>query len=193
MNGEMYQKIVKSVRNLLSQRGSVTVAIDGRCGAGKSTLSEILSEDLAANVFHADDFFLTPEMRNEQRMSEPGGNLDRERLTDEVLIPLSQKNDVSYRRYDCSERCILPAVTIPFRPVNIVEGSYSCHPEMAKYYDFKIFVDVDPARQAERIIAREGEEKSKMFFEKWIPLEEKYFGFFDTRSSCDIIVNFDKK
>lgn len=52
-------------------------AIDGRCGAGKSTLALWLRESLAKQalpclLFRMDDFFLPPEMRTAKRLSVPG-------------------------------------------------------------------------------------------------------------------------
>ena len=36
------------------------VAVDGRCGSGKSTLSELAARRLHCPLFHMDDFFLPP-------------------------------------------------------------------------------------------------------------------------------------
>lgn len=35
----------------------ILVAIDGRCGSGKTTLGEYLKGQLDCNLFHMDDFF----------------------------------------------------------------------------------------------------------------------------------------
>ena len=64
--------------------GRYIVAIDGRCGAGKSTLAQKLARDLGGRVVCADDFFLRPEQRTPERLAEPGGNLDRERMKSDV-------------------------------------------------------------------------------------------------------------
>lgn len=52
--------------------GRYIVAIDGRCGAGKSTLAQQLARDLGGRVVCADDFFLRPEQRTPERLAEPG-------------------------------------------------------------------------------------------------------------------------
>ena len=64
-------------------------AIDGRCASGKTTAAELLQKQFGWTVVHADDFFLRPEQRTPERYAEPGGNLDRERLREEVLLPPS--------------------------------------------------------------------------------------------------------
>ena len=56
------------------------IAIDGRCGSGKTTLGQRLAELLEANLFHADDFYLRPCQRTPERYNEPGGNMDRDLL-----------------------------------------------------------------------------------------------------------------
>ena len=37
----------------------------------------------------------------------------------------------------------------------------------------------------ERILAREGEEQARVFRERWIPLEERYFSAFLVEARCD--------
>lgn len=69
----------------LAQGRRTTLAIDGPCGSGKTTLAALLTQLYDCPVFHADDFFLRPEQRTPERFAQPGGNLDRERLREEVL------------------------------------------------------------------------------------------------------------
>ena len=61
---------------LLKCRDTVTVAIDGNCASGKSTLGRALAEAYEGSLFHMDDFFLRPEQRTPARFAEPGGNVD---------------------------------------------------------------------------------------------------------------------
>ena len=77
------------------------IAIDGRCAAGKTTLASIVKEKINCNVIHMDHFFLQPAQRTEERLQEPGGNVDYERVRKEVLIPLSQGKAFSYKPFDC--------------------------------------------------------------------------------------------
>ena len=56
------------------------VAIDGRCGSGKTSLAALIAALFPCNVFHMDDFFLPPALRTPERLSQPGGNVDRERM-----------------------------------------------------------------------------------------------------------------
>ena len=73
-----------------SREQPYVIAIDGRCGSGKTTLATQLSERLGANLIHMDDFFLRPEQRTPERLATPGENIDHERFLSEVLLPLRQ-------------------------------------------------------------------------------------------------------
>ena len=132
--------------------GPAILAIDGRCGAGKSTLAAELAEAWDAPLFHMDDFYLQPHQRTAERLAEPGGNVDRERFLTEVLLPLREGKPVSYRRFDCGTFTFEPARLIEPADIAIVEGSYSLHPQLRDLYDLRIFMDVEPDEQMRRIL-----------------------------------------
>lgn len=179
--------LINTIQTLLDGGGNIIVAIDGRCGSGKTTLAGSLAADFECNVFHMDDFFLRPEQRNPARLAEAGGNVDYERFAQEVLKPLSQGQAVEYRRYDCHSEVIEDAVCVPFRQLSIVEGTYSMHPELIDYYDLKVFLDVSTDLQRERIEKRNSPELAQRFFNEWIPMEEKYFDELEIRQKADMI------
>ena len=164
----------------------VLLAIDGRCGAGKSTLARALGEKAGAAVVHMDDFFLRPEQRTPERFAEPGGNVDRERVLEEVLAPLRENRPAVYRPYDAHKPAMLEPVHLEPSPVTIIEGSYSCHPALWNYYDARVFVDVGPEEQLRRIEARNGPEALPLFRDKWIPMEEAYFRAFQIPGRCAV-------
>ncbi|MBE7047269.1 MAG: hypothetical protein E7396_07620 [Ruminococcaceae bacterium] len=178
--------IIMEIDRLLSAKGSMVLAIEGRCASGKTTLANKLNEVFVSRIIHIDDFFLQPYQRTEERLSEPGGNFDRERLKSEVLIPLSKGEEFSYRPFVCNTMSFGEEIHITQTPLIIVEGSYSCHPDIYDYYDMSIFCDVDKGTQSERILQRNPDKVSD-FINKWIPMEEKYFEFFDIKNKCDIV------
>lgn len=170
-----------------SDRCPVIVAIDGRCAAGKTTLAGKLGDALGAAVVHMDDFFLRPEQRTAERLAVPGGNVDHERFLAEVLLPLKEHGECTYRPYRCSTGDFGDAVTVSGN-ILIVEGSYSCHPELYEYYDVRVFMTVSADEQLRRIVLRNGADKAEVFRDRWIPLEEKYFAAFDIAEKCDIVI-----
>ncbi len=168
----------------------VLLAIDGRCGSGKTTLAKVLGEKSGAAVVHMDDFFLRLEQRTPARLAEPGGNVDRERVLEEVLLPLREKRPVVYRPYDAHRPAMLEPVRLEPSPLTIIEGSYSCHPDLWDFYDLRVFIDVPPEEQLRRIAARSGPEKLAAFQARWIPLEEAYFQAFSPEKHCDFYFTF---
>lgn len=179
------QKVLEAINEIYKQKGHVTIAIDGRCGSGKTTLANKLKEYLDCHIFHMDDFYLQACQRTQERYNEPGGNVDRERFKKEVLDPLKNQQDVLYRPFDCSSMFISEGTVYPYKPINIIEGSYSCHPDLINAYNLTIFVDIDESLRHKRIEERNGKEALNMFIKKWIPLEEKYFSSFDIQNHCD--------
>lgn len=163
------------------------IAIDGRCASGKTTLSQALSQRISCPVIHMDHFFLPPPMRTPERLSQPGGNVDRERFAKEVLAPLKAGLPFAYSPFNC-HTCRLDApIEIPSAPAVIVEGSYACHPELADAYDLRVFMTVSPEVQASRISARNGEASARIFATRWIPLEEAYFSAFGVSDLCEMV------
>lgn len=134
--------LLRRIRALAAAQPRVLVAIDGRCAAGKTTLAASLQAQLACNVFHMDDFFLRPEQRTPERLRQPGGNVDFERFLTEVLRPLRDGAPVTYRPYDCRTQQLCAPVHAEARPVNLIEGSYSCHPALWDLYDLHVFLSV---------------------------------------------------
>lgn len=161
------------------------LAIDGRCASGKSTLAARLADAWDASLFHMDDFYLQPAQRTAERLAEPGGNVDRERFLEEVLLPLTEGKPITYRRFDCHSFSFDPEQIIHPKPIAIVEGSYSCHPALRGFYDVRIFLDIDPETQMQRILKRNGPECADRFRTRWIPLEETYFRECRIRENCE--------
>ena len=172
----------------LSQ-GSVTAAVEGGSASGKTTFSKLLNEVYDATIFHMDDFFLQPTQRTPERFAQAGGNIDWERFLEEVLIPLKNKEAIQYRKFDCSTFAIKPAVIMNPTEVNIVEGAYSMHPGLAEYYDFSVFLNVSYELQKKRILKRNTPEMAQCFFERWIPMEHKYFEQMSVKERCDIVID----
>ncbi len=183
---------VRSVRgailSLLTKKKRLLVAIDGRCGAGKSTLAAALHDECGYPVVHMDDFFLRPVQRTEERLATPGGNVDHERFLAEVLEPLAAGEPATYRPFLCRTMTLGEETTVSPAAVILVEGSYACHPQLRDRYDLRIFLDVDPETQLERIRRRNGEEKAEEFRTRWIPLEELYFSALDVADHCQLIL-----
>ena len=171
---------------ILQKKNQALIAIDGRCASGKTTLANMLCEKWDAAVIHMDDFFLRPEQRTKERLAEPGGNVDRERFLEEVLIPLKAGHLPIYRPYNCHTKKFENEIALPDKKICVVEGSYTCHPMFVDAYDLRIFVTTEKPTQLQRIEQR-NREFFKDFVEKWIPYEECYFKAFQVEKNCDLV------
>lgn len=181
-----YSRLLRRIQELQVRKERVIVAIDGRCGSGKTTLAARLQKDLDCRVFHMDDFFLLPQQRTAERFAQPGENVDHERFLEEVLLPLQGTRPVTYRPYLCAQQQLGEPVTVAPNRLTVVEGSYSCHPALWDYYDLRVFLTVDPEEQLRRIEKRSGPEKARQFRDRWIPFEEAYFRAYDVQARCDL-------
>ncbi len=187
-----YLEVFAAVDRALVVRKSLTVAIDGNCAAGKTTLGSLLASVYPCNLFHMDDFFLRPEQRTPERFAQPGGNVDRERFADEVLAGIRSGKPFRYQRFDCSRMELGEKVTAEPRALNIVEGSYSLHPMLESAYGLKIFLALDGEEQSRRILARNGPALHRRFMEEWVPLENRYFRELDIPSRCHLVLDCSK-
>lgn len=182
-----YLNVFSKIDRLLAEKDSVIIAIEGTSASGKSTLAEILSDVYDCNVFHMDDFFLRPEQRTAERLSEIGGNIDRERFAEEILKPLTNGETVTYRPFDCSTQALKDSLTVTPKKLTVVEGVYSTHPSFERYYDLSIFLDIAPKLQKERILKRNSPQFATRFFDEWIPLENKYFTHTEIKKRADVL------
>ena len=168
--------------------GRTIVAIEGGSASGKTTLASLLSSLYDCTVFHMDDFFLRPEQRTPARFAEIGGNVDRERFLSEVLWPLSEGKEVVYRPFDCGKQALASPITVNPKPLVIVEGAYSMHPDLSSYYDLSAFLDIDPSYQKKRIERRNSPALAVRFFQEWIPMERRYFEGTDIKGRVDLVL-----
>lgn len=165
----------------------IVLAIDGRCGSGKSTLGAALSAALPDSVLlHTDDFYLPFPQRVSGWEKIPAANMDFARLREEVLLPLCAGKTAAYRAWSCPQSCFLPTQPLTPQRFVILEGSYSHHPSLRDLYDLRLFVTCSPAVQRSRLQKREGAHFAA-FESRWIPLEEGYFTQYAVAQTADLL------
>lgn len=182
---EQQEMILSRVMNWKKGRKRGIIAIDGMCGSGKTTLAGLLGERSDIPVFHTDDYYLPFDERPADWRELCAGNMDLDRLRSEVLIPLSSGKPVHTYRY-CCHGDFREADDRGASDFAVIEGTYSCHPELRIYYDFVIFLTVSEEVQAERLRAREGD-NYRNFVTTWIPMETQYFQTMHPERCADIL------
>ena len=182
--------VFERIEKLLAASDSpIVVAIDGRSGAGKSHLGQLLQDVYDCPVIAMDHFFLRPEQRSPARLAEAGGNVDYERFSLEVLPQIQANQAFSYQIYNCQDQSFAPSPLIEPHRLIVVEGSYSHHPALAGDYDLKVFLTVSPETQKERILKRNGPIMLERFIKEWIPMEELYFSALQVSEKSDIVLD----
>lgn len=182
------QALADEIARRLSHVPCAVLAIDGRCGSGKTTLAALLAQMLPCRVVHMDDFYLPFAARRPDWRTTPLGNMDLSRLRREVLEPARLGEEIAYHAYDCPHDALRPALLLPPRPLTVVEGSYSLAPALRPYYDLTVFLTCSQAEQAARLQAREGA-YYPAFPACWIPLEEDYHRTYDVEHAADLVAD----
>ena len=181
------KKLIKEIDKLLLKQSNVFIAIDGMAASGKSTLAEKLVNHFNGEIIHLDDFFLQDFQKTKERLAEIGGNLDYERLLEEVFLPLKTKKEFVYNLYNCQTKTFTKK-EFKKPKLLIFEGAYSLRDEFLSCYDLKILMLIDNELQLERI-----ERRNKLMFESfkniWIPKENEYIETFNLKEKVDIVIN----
>ena len=167
----------------------LVLALDGRCGSGKTNLAEALTRQFPDSVIlHTDDFYLPAAQRAPGWEQTPCANMDLARLRDEALRPAYAGQPVPYRAYSCREGAYQPAKELPAQPLVILEGSYSHHPLLTCYETLRVFITCSKEEQARRLQEREGEHYAD-FAARWVPLEEEYFAQYRIEETADFVID----
>jgi len=146
-----------------------------------------------------DSFFLRLKQRTQERLSEPGGNIDYERFGSEVLKPLKTRENFVYRPYDCRAMQLTDPVYVEQTRLTVVEGVYSMHPyftricfadtstgDKSTIYDISVFLKVNEDEQLRRLRER-NPMLLERFISEWIPMENRYFEHFMISQKSDYV------
>lgn len=182
------EELDKRISALLEQKPNTVIGIDGCCASGKTALAARLADKFDAQIIHMDDFFLPPEMRTKERLTQAGGNVHYERFNSEVAENFKKGCAFEHGVFSCKTSCIIGKKTVNTEKPVIIEGTYAMHPKISIEYDLKIFITVSPETQLERIAARNGADALEAFTSKWIPFENKYFSEYRIAEKCNCVI-----
>jgi uridine kinase len=167
----------------------VLVAIDGRSGAGKSTFGAALAAASNAPLIEGDAFYAGGlELRSDTAKQRAEACIDRPKLRG-VLQQLKAGRAATYRPFDWEAfngSLRSPAITVRPSNVVIVEGVYSCHPDLTDLVDVKILLTVPNALRQQRLVEREG--SIGPWERQWHEAEEWYFAHLSMANHFDLII-----
>jgi uridine kinase len=184
------------------------VAIDGIDAAGKTTLANMLAPMLqqhGRSVIRAslDDFHNPRAIRYARGASSPEGyyydSFDYVALKRLLLAPLGPEGSRAYREavfdFRTDAPVLVPERHAPPDAVLLFDGVFLFRPELAAYWDVKMFVDVtfeeSLARAMQRDQALLGTAKAVQarYHERYVPGQRLYFGLCDPRAQAHIIID----
>lgn len=179
------------------------VALDGGSCSGKSTLGDLVAAELSAVTVPGDDFFAAAITDAEWDAFSPGERaaaaIDWRRLREEALEPLLAGKIASWHPFDFAAGT-RPDGTYPMATevvmrepssVIVLEGAYSCRPELADLIDLAVLVDVPLPERRRRIAAREEKWFRDAWHARWDAAEDHYFRQVRPPSSFDLVVTND--
>jgi uridine kinase len=180
-------------------RRPMLIAIDGPSGSGKTTLAAAVAAELGAVIVPSDDFFAAGITAAEWDAFSPrqraDAAIDWRRLRAEALEPLLLGRAASWHPFDF-DAGMRPDGTYPMAaravtrdPTSVVvlDGAYSCRPELADLIDLTVLIDVPLDERRRRIALREAASFAAAWHARWDVAEEYYFTRVRPPSSFDLV------
>jgi uridine kinase len=175
-------ELTAALFDLCSSSKRPIIAIDGPAGAGKTTLAEHLSAALSlkykVTVIHMDDLY------------NGWTNAFDHHLTDSLLAIANTHRlgkAISLSRYNWSKGEFSAAEVLPAADLLILEGVGSSQRAVREFLTSSIWIDIDPSKGLQRVLARDGEAISDEM-QMWLLLQEKHFHLEESEKSADFVL-----
>lgn len=191
---------------LLTGHDALLVGIDGRSGAGKSTLAAAAAKDLASSeddpgyvtVIDGDDFYAggSAETWDRWTAAEMVDRVIDWRRQRDVLERLRHDGVAEWHRFDWDAETwdadtapLAPTPTVVrAAPVVLLEGAYSCRPELHDLLDVRVLLDVPRDVRRRQLLDRERDADQDDWESRWSMAEDHYFGTVMRPEHFDIIL-----
>ena len=186
--GGYFPALLAAARLARSGRPAV-VAIDGRCGSGKSGLGDLMGRLLPCNVVHMDDYLSPTGPPGRELEADPGWKYGPGPLpAGGTGAGRGRGSRSAAGPYDCRSGTLREGTALPARPLTVVEGSYSQHPLLSARYDLRLFLTCAPEEQRRRLERREGAHFAA-YESRWMPLEERYIRQCGPEKGCQLVID----
>ena len=184
--------VVAVLEALAGRTPPLVVGIDGRSGGGKSTLAAAGAARLTAEhgvtaaVLEGDQFYAGGSSATwDARTAEEKADMviDRRRQRT-VLEALLADGVAEWRPFDWeaddwdAEEAPLAAASVRTATADVVllEGAYSCRPELHDLLDLLVLLDPPSDLRRQRLLDREGDAYRADWEGRWAEAEDHYFG-----------------
>lgn len=196
--------VINGIKNIVSDKRTIFVGLDGLGGAGKSTVSEemqriLKNEEYNVFILHIDDFIHKRAVRYNDNYKEWECyyNLQwrYDYLLESVINPLkSGKESIKFELYDKENDTYFDnTLYVPIGSIIIIEGVFLQRSEIKDIFDYMIYIDVSEEIRLERVLKRDtyiGEtDKIKIKYEnRYFPAERVYVKEYSPVINADIVI-----
>ena len=171
----------------------VLVALDGRSGAGKSTVAAQVGAQTGALVIDGDDFYRGGADAFWDALS-PAEKVDlvidweRQRS---LLEQLRRGEAVTWQPYDwdADDGRLGAPVTAGPAAVVLLDGAYSARKELSDLYSQRVLLAVARDVRRERLLRREGERYRAGWEARWGEAEDLYFDVLMPPAVFDLVLD----
>ena len=161
---------------------TTVVAIDGRSGAGKTTLALGVAADLRSYgttaIVHMDHLYPGWDGLGESS----------EILATRVLGAISRASSAAYAQWDWEAGGWDGTVVLEPTDFLVIDGSGSSVGPARPYAAVGVFVDADPMLRMSRGLARDGD-TYRPHWQRWAAQEDAIFAADDTRANADLVID----
>jgi uridine kinase len=171
----------------------VLVALDGRSGAGKSTVANRLVSLLDARLVSGDDFYAggtDAEWGARSASERLERAFDWRRMRAEALEPLLAGQSASWLSFNWQswEGLSDEVVACEAGPVIVLDVVYSGRPELSDLVDIAVLLTLDDRERRARLVSREGAPYMARWQALWESAEDYYFSSVRKPDSFDAII-----
>jgi hypothetical protein len=178
--------LVAERRRLRPRNGAyLTVAIDGRGGAGKTSLGWYLAERTQLTVIEGDDWFDPIECDDDRN-----GDFNEPRFQRELVEPICRGDAPFNRPFDWAVGAIVDRGLHDVRHGVAVVRCFTL--TCGVDWDVRIWVETPPAVCLERAVARSpenAERHGRIWTQIWQPEEDRWLAEHDPLTTVDLIVD----
>lgn len=153
--------------------GVILVGIGGHGASGKTTLARRIP---GAQIVSTDEFW-------------DGAAFDIERLSREVVMPLSSGTVARFASYDWSARESRGSRTVEPAGVVVVEGVCALHRILREAYAVRVWVEAPSDVRLARAVLRDGEAARSTWVDVWMPSEDRYVERDDPIACAHLVVD----
>ena len=176
------------------------IGLDGRSGAGKSTLAEAVRRELGVDVavIEGDEFYAggsgaTWDARSVEEKVDTAIDWTRQQA---VLGALRTTGEATWHPFDWEAsdwdsdeaRLAKTATQTRVAPVVLLEGAYSCRPELHPMLDLLVLLDPPADVRRAQLLGREGDEYRDEWEGRWSAAEDHYFSTVMPPSRFDLVL-----